>query len=74
MPRADGRGFEPGRAAERATSSEAPFDSIPKGVEIHSGFFARWRLEGVSSGLDSAAVSGRGAGVCENQEWIFCQR
>lgn len=51
----DGSGFEPRRAAEPATSSEVPFDSVPKGVEIHSGFSSRWRLQGVSSGLDSAA-------------------
>ena len=37
----DGSGFEPRRAAEPATSSEVPFDSVPKSVEIHSGFSAR---------------------------------
>lgn len=53
--RPDGSGFEPRRAAEPATSYEVPFDSVPKGVGIHSGFSARWRLQGVSPGLDSAA-------------------
>lgn len=67
----DGSGFEPGKAARPATSSEVPFDSVPKGEQIRSAFSTRWRLKGVSSGLDRAAVPGREAGVCKNQEWIF---